>query len=128
MRNIKLQKFAINLITVFVALMVIALPLVADAQFRSPTAPGTDPLPGQSTATEIILRVIQILLAIAGLVAVIFLIVGGFRYITAGGNEETAESAKKTITNAIIGIVIIILAFVIVRVISNALIGGASNV
>ena len=40
----------------------------------------------------------------------------------AGGNEETAESAKKTIINAIIGIVVVILSFVIVRVISNALI------
>ena len=44
------------------------------------------------------------------------------RYLYAiGGNEEAAESAKKTITNAIIGIVIVILAFVIVRVISNAI-------
>lgn len=124
MRNIKLQK-----VTAAISLaLLLVMPLAAAAQFRSPTAAGTDPLPGQSTATEIILRIIQILLAIAGLVAVIFLIIGGFRYITAGGNEETAESAKKTITNAIIGIVIIILAFVIVRVISNALIGGASQV
>ncbi len=101
--------------------MMVALPLVAGAQFRQPTAAG-EPIPNVSDATTIITRVIQVLLAIAGLVAVIFLIVGGFRYITAGGNEETAESAKKTILNAIIGIVVIILAFVIVRVISNALI------
>lgn len=128
MRNIKLQKI-ISITSVFLTLAILVLPLVVGAQgFRTPSAPGTDPLPGQNTATEIILRVIQILLAIAGLVAVIFLIVGGFRYITAGGNEETAEAAKKTITNAIIGIVIIILAFVIVRVISNALIGGSSQV
>lgn len=127
MRNIKLEKFA-SAITIFVTILMVVMPLLAAAQFRTPTAPGTDPLPTQNTATEIILRVIQILLAIAGLVAVIFLIVGGFRYITAGGNEETAEAAKKTITNAIIGIVIIILAFVIVRVISNALIGGAGEV
>ncbi len=121
MRNINIVKTA-NIISVILMVAVLALPFVADAQIRPPTAPGTDPLPNTSTATELILRVIQILLAIAGLVAVIFLIVGGFRYIIAGGNEETAETAKKTIINAIIGIVIIILAFVIVRVISNALI------
>jgi hypothetical protein len=109
-----------------VAIMV--LPMVTGAQFRTPTAPGTDPLPAQNTATEVILRIIQIALAIAGLIAVIFLIIGGFRYITAGGNEEAAEGAKKTITNSIIGIVVVILAFVIVRVISNALIGGAGQV
>ena len=85
----------------------------------------SDPVPGLGTASQVIMRVIEILLAIAGLVAVIFLIVGGFRYITAGGNEETAEGAKKTLINAIIGVVIVILAFVIVRVISNALINQA---
>lgn len=120
MRNINIIKAA-NLISVLVVVMMVALPLVAGAQFRQPTAAG-EPIPNVSDATTIITRVIQVLLAIAGLVAVIFLIVGGFRYITAGGNEETAESAKKTILNAIIGIVVIILAFVIVRVISNALI------
>lgn len=125
MRNINITKVA-NVLTVFVMVALIAMPLFAGAQFRTVTAPGTDPLPNQTNATDIILRVIQILLAIAGLVAVIFLVVGGFQYITAGGNEERAESSKKTITNAIIGIVIVILAFVIVRVIANALI--AQNV
>lgn len=100
-------------------------PLAVGAQFRVPDNVGVDPLAGQNTATQIIIRVIQILLAIAGLVAVIFLIVGGFRYIISGGNEETAETAKKTIINAIIGVVVIILAFVIVRVIANALVSTA---
>lgn len=113
-------------------LLMVALPLVAGAQFREPGTGGAggaeNPIPTVGTATDLILRIVQILLAIAGLVAVIFLIIGGFRYITAGGNEETSESAKKTITNAIIGIVIIILAFVIVRVIANALIGGSGKV
>ena len=59
-----------------------------------------------------------------GLVASGFLIIGGFRYITSAGNEETAEQAKKVIINAIIGVVVIILAFVIVRVISQALVNN----
>lgn len=122
MRNINVIKVA-NVISVFVVMALILLPLFGHAQFKIPDpGSGTDPLSGQDTATNIILRVIQILLAVAGLVAVIFLIVGGFRYITAGGNEETAETAKKTIVNAIIGVVVVILAFVIVRVIANALI------
>ena len=84
MRNIKLQKIS-SVISVFVMVTLLVMPLLVDAQFRVP-ADQADPLPGQDTATEIIIRIIQILLAIAGLVAVIFLIVGGFRYITAGGN------------------------------------------
>ena len=121
MRNINIVKTA-NVIAIFVMFVMLLTPLLGFAQgFRVPDA-GSTGLPNQANASDIIMRVIQILLAIAGLVAVIFLIIGGFRYITAGGNEETAEAAKKTITNAIIGIVVVILAFVIVRVIANALI------
>ena len=125
MRNIKLQK-TINLTFIPLVLMLLVVPFVGLAQNIRPVPPG--PVPDVNTASDLVLRIIQIFLAVAGLVAVVFLIIGGFRYITAGGNEETAEAAKKTIVNAIIGIVIIILAFVIVRVISNALIGGASQV
>ena len=79
---------------------------------------------GETDLGDLIISIINILLAVAGLVAVLFLIIGGVRYVVAAGNEEQLESAKKTITHAIIGLVIIILSFVIVRVISNALIGG----
>jgi len=128
MRNINLVKVA-NVIAIFVMFALVLTPFFAAAVYKVPdaTGGGGTGLPNESNATDIIFRIIQILLAIAGLVAVIFLIIGGFRYITAGGNEETAETAKKTITNAIIGIVVIILAFVIVRVISNALL-PATNV
>jgi hypothetical protein len=122
MKNLNIVKAA-NIITIFVMAFVLVAPLVAGAQFSVPNATGTN-LPNEATASSIVLRIIQILLGVAGLVAVIFLIIGGFRYILAGGNEESAESAKKTITNAIIGIVIVILAFVIVRVIANALVSN----
>lgn len=127
MRNINITKVA-NVLSIFVMVVILLTPLLVDAQFRVPTAAGTDPVPTDTKITDILIRIIQILLAVAGLIAVIFLIVGGFRYITAAGNEETAEAAKKTITNAIIGIVVIILAFVIVRVVANAVIGGQTNI
>jgi len=102
----------------------VLVPLAAAAQFLPPDAGGSG-VPNDASISAIIIRIINILLAIAGLVAVIFLIIGGFRYITAGGNEELSESGKKSIQNAIIGIVVIILSFVIVRIISNALIANA---
>lgn len=120
MRNINVVKLA-NIITIIAVFTIALTPLLAGAQFQVPDA-GSTGVPNQGSASAIIMRIIEILLSIAGLLAVIFLIVGGFRYITAGGNEETAETAKKTIINAIIGIVVVILSFVIVRVISNALI------
>ncbi len=59
------------------------------------------------------------LLGIAFGIAVLFLIIGGFWYITSAGNEETAEKGKNTAINAIIGIVIIILSYVIVNVVAK---------
>jgi len=63
--------------------------------------------------------VINWLLGIAFGIAVLFLIIGGFWYITSAGNEETAEKGKNTAINAVIGIVIIILSYVIVNVVAN---------
>lgn len=81
---------------------------------------------GQFTVTGLILSIINILLVITGMLAVLFVIIGGLRYITAHGNEEQAEGAKNTIQHSIIGLIIVILSFVLIRVIANALIYGAA--
>lgn len=72
-----------------------------------------------SDINGLIRTVINWLLGIAFGIAVLFLIIGGFWYITSAGNEETAEKGKNTAINAIIGIVIIILSYVIVNVVAN---------
>jgi len=59
--------------------------------------------------------ILNIVFALAGIVAVVFLIIGGFRYVTSGGNAEASEGAKTTILNAIIGLVVIFLAFLLVN-------------
>ncbi len=112
-----------NIATLVVMLAVVLSPILVGAQFNVPDSGGTG-LPNDSSLRDFIIRVINIALALAGLIAVFFLILGGFRYITSLGNEEAAGQAKKIILNAIIGIVIIILSFVIVRVISNAVASG----
>ncbi|HYV33379.1 MAG TPA: hypothetical protein VE973_00830, partial [Candidatus Limnocylindria bacterium] len=92
-----------------------------------PCVPGLRcPGPGTSTVNGLIVTIIGWLLSISFGLAVLFLIIGGFRYITSAGNEESAEAGKKTIINAIIGIVIIILSYVIVSVIANAVTGVAT--
>lgn len=79
---------------------------------------------GAATAGELIQGIINLLLAIASLLAVLFIIIGGIRYITAHGNEEQAEGAKKTLLHAVIGIVLIIMSFAIINIIANSLVGG----
>jgi hypothetical protein len=119
----KLTSFQIAQVATLVLTFVFALAPVALAQFSTPSAGGTG-LPNDTSISQFILKIINIALAVAGLIAVLFLIIGGFRYITSAGNEETAEQAKKIIINAIIGVVVIILSFVIVRVISTALLSN----
>jgi len=79
-----------------------------------------------NTVGGLIRTVINWLLGIAFGVAILFLIIGGFFYITSAGNEETAEKGKGTALNAIIGIVIIILSYVVVNVVAN-LVSSAGN-
>lgn len=64
---------------------------------------------------NLIHTIVNFLSAIVGIVAVIMIIVGGFRYITSGGNDTSVTSAKNTILYAIIGLVVVALAQLIVR-------------
>lgn len=75
------------------------------------------------TASDTILTVINYALVLSGTITVLFLIVGGFWYLTSAGNEEQAEKGKKTLINSVIGLVVIILAFTIVRIVSGTLTG-----
>ncbi len=68
-----------------------------------------------SRINSIVHTVVNLLSAVVGIVAVIMIIVGGFRYITSGGNDTSVTSAKNTILYAIIGLVVVALAQVLVR-------------
>ncbi len=62
----------------------------------------------------ILLAVVEILLRIAALVAVGFVIYGGFQYILSQGEPDRARAARGTIINALIGVVIALIATVVV--------------
>ncbi len=77
-------------------------------------------LPDQyCSINALVLWLIETGLILAGTVAVLFIMLGGFWYLTSAGNEESAEKGQKTLTNAIIGLVVIILAATIVRIVAN---------
>jgi len=64
---------------------------------------------------KLIKTVINILSAVVGAVSVIMIIVGGFRYVTSGGDSNNVGAAKNTILYAIVGLVIVAVAQVIVQ-------------
>ncbi|TSA44793.1 hypothetical protein D4R52_03675 [bacterium] len=71
---------------------------------------------------EVLVLIINILLYFSGAIAVIFLVIGGYKYVASRGNEEAMESAKKTISSAVIGIVIILMAYAIVTIVNNIIV------
>ncbi len=71
--------------------------------------------------SDIILRVINWTFTIGGGLAVIYIIYGGFIYLTAGSDENKTGEARNSITSAIIGLVIIALSFTIVNWLAVAL-------
>lgn len=73
--------------------------------------PGTSPGRVEST----IRSVINILTIFGGALAVVMIIIGGFRYITSGGNAEAAKGARNTIIYSVVGLIVIALAQIIVH-------------
>ena len=117
---------------ILVSLLLFAPLLVAHGQLNRslPCDPSTGLNCNAGTSINGLIRtVINWLLGIAFGIAVLFLILGGFQYITSAGNEEAAEKGKGTAVNALIGIVIIVLSYVIVNVVANLVtnVGGGGN-
>ena len=63
----------------------------------------------------LIRNIVNIFSIIVGIVAVVMIIVGGFRYITSGGDSGNVTGAKNTILYAIVGLIIVALSQFIVR-------------
>lgn len=72
-------------------------------------------LNAEGTATNLITLIVNWMLGIAAVIAFIYLVMSGINYITAGGDADKATKARTGILNAIIGIVVIVLAFFIMR-------------
>jgi hypothetical protein len=105
-------------------LLVLSAVLIA---FLSPSAVyATTSAPTEVTAfTHDALATVTIISAAA---AVLFLIRGGYLYITSTGKPDALEDAKKTIRNALIGLVLVLAASSLVSLLTGALIGGSGSV
>lgn len=89
----------------------------ADLQFGSDQAADcqTNAEATTSKVNTLVTQIINIFSVVVGIVAVIMIIIGGFRYITSGGDSGNVTGAKNTILYAIIGLVIVALSQFIVK-------------
>jgi hypothetical protein len=67
----------------------------------------------------IVANILNIIISLAGVVLLLMLIMGGFGYITSGGDKEKAAKAKNTLTYAILGLLVILGAWLIIRLIEE---------
>ena len=102
-----------------------ALPLVALAQggdlgagIVQGYAPPARNLP------ETIIGIVNFVLVIVGVLALAFLVYGGFLYITSRGEETQIATAKQVIINAVIGIIVIGVAAALVNFVIDAILLG----
>ena len=95
---------------------VLAMAQSAMAQYSEFEAGGQPieeiPISGR-TLPEMVNQIISIILIVVGVLAVVYLIYGGIQYVTAGGDAEKATKGRTTITNAIIGIILIVASWAI---------------
>jgi len=67
----------------------------------------------------LIANILSIAITGIGFAGFIMLIVGGFRYLTSGGNSKGTETAKNTITFAVIGLVVALSSYIILNLIAE---------
>lgn len=89
----------------FYQLAVTLTPGTGSGQVNIPTGSGDDVLAG----------ILSIIYFVAGAVAVIIIIIAGFMFVTAGSDPSTVTKAKNAILYAVIGLVVVGLAFVITQ-------------
>ena len=75
------------------------------------------------TPGKAISNIIKLVLALLGVIALIIIIIGGFQWMTSGGDSSKIDASKKLMMNGIIGLVIILLAFVIQQFVVNLIFG-----
>lgn len=85
----------------------------------NPYKANANSLAGQVTLGGLIKRVLDILLTLAGVIAVLMIVIGGYQYVTSQGADDKAKAGRKTVTNAAIGLIAVLLAYMLVTVVTN---------
>lgn len=89
---------------------------------------GSQPLVSGDLPTRLINVFLPGILGIAGFITVIIIVISGIQFVTSSGNPEAAAAARSRLIYAIIGFVIIILAFTITQIVDVLFLGRSGVV
>lgn len=82
---------------------------------------------GTSDVRDTVARIIRVAMGLLGIVAVVIILIGGFTWMTAGGNEEKVGEAKKWIFAGVIGLAIILSAYALANFVITNLVNATTN-
>jgi len=102
-------------------LMLWLMPAMAAAQASLGIEYGAETGLGTRDLKDTITAVLNVLLGFLGIIAVIIILLGGFKWMTAMGNEDKVGEAKKLIGAGIVGLVIILAAYAIATYVINTI-------
>lgn len=126
---LNLKKLTLGLALLGALVLPLASPSVAIAQIdpgskeaacdgiSGATGVSCDPGSTQSedTVRSLLRTALNILSWVVGVVAVFMIIIGGFKFVTSGGDANNTKSARDTIIYALVGLVVVVLSQIIVR-------------
>lgn len=121
---IKLAKYKVALTLVAVLALGMMIAPVAMMEDVEPADPfGINPIEDPNTGIALgtnslqttVASIINVALSLLGIVAVVIILLGGFKWMTAGGNDEKTGEARKLIFSGIIGLAIILSAWAIAK-------------
>jgi len=105
-----------SVVSVFVVTPVLAASLDVGLSYGSFTGLGTKDL------REGVMAIVNVLFTFLGVLTIIMMLYAGFLWLTSAGSEEKVGQAKKIITSAIIGLVIIFISYAIATFVITQLI------
>lgn len=82
---------------------------------------------GKKGPQEIAASIINVALGFLGIIAVVLILIAGFQWMTAGGDQAKVDGAKKTLSAAVIGLVIILAAWGIANYVLSSLINATGT-
>jgi len=86
----------------------------------------TDDVKDQAFIDTTLGQLIAIFIGFLGVLFLAFIIYSGFQWMTAGGNEEKVEKSKTRIKNAVIGLSLVVLSYVITNIVIDFVYKSAS--
>lgn len=129
----KIIATVLSLTTMFALALAVATPLQVSAATGTLQVSdlglsyGADTGLGNTDVRTTIARIIRVAMSLLGIVAVVIVLIGGFKWMTAGGNDDQVGEAKKWIFSGVIGLVIILSAYALASFVINQLVTATAG-